>query len=87
MPAKITYGELFTFLRSLGFVGQPTGKPDWAWRHAATDTLLVYSFMHAETDQVANADMVSTERFLLTKHLIGQPLRDAIQIFTDPSNR
>ena len=73
--------------RALGFVQPPTAKPDWVFRHADTDTLLVFSFTHAEEDKVANADFVSTEHFLRTKQLIIEPLVDVIPSFKAAGNR
>jgi hypothetical protein len=87
MPANITYGQLFAFLRNFGFEEASPGTADRVFRHADSGTLLVFSLMHDEGDRVANADLVSTERFLRTKQLIAEPLTDAVRSFVKASNR
>ena len=82
MATKLTYAELFHFLTGRRFAAVPRGGPDRAFRHADTDTLLVFSWLRGEQDEVANADLVSAERFLREKQLIKSSLVDAVRLAT-----
>ena len=82
MATRLTYAELFHFLTGLVFAAVPRGGPDRAFRHADTDTLLVFSWLRGEQDAVANADLVSAERFLREKQLITSSLVDAVRLAT-----
>jgi hypothetical protein len=76
---KPTYAAFFRFLQALGFCPVRTDSGVRAYLHANTDTLLVFSGMHAEQDELTNTDYVSAERFLREKQLIAGALGVAVR--------
>jgi hypothetical protein len=76
MPA-ITYGELFAYLRDLGFVDASRSEYDKVFEHPAAGSVLVFSMVAAD-EPARGADLLSAEVRLQFQGLLVGAIDDAI---------
>lgn len=76
---RLTYGNLFVVLESLGFKEQTTknsGNSPRVFVHTATDGVLLYR--DSPDDVVTPADLLSTEVHLHANNIIDQSLESLL---------
>jgi len=69
-PRRLTFGQLRQFLLSLGFVEGSADADFTAFRHADSDTVLVFPKMQGPGDPVPSQDLVSARQHLQERGLI-----------------
>jgi predicted RNA binding protein YcfA (HicA-like mRNA interferase family) len=65
----VTYGDLQQLLLSLGFVEESVEASHRAFRHRASDTVIVLAYGYDSTTPVRNEDLLSVRRHLHEKGL------------------
>ncbi len=65
-----TYGDLIQLLGRLGFQDESVEGSHWAFRHGASDTLILLARLKPE-DSVRSEDLISVRRYLDSKGLMS----------------
>ena len=74
---KVTYAELYAYLRKLDFVDSSRSGIDTVFQHSPSGVVLVFS-MAGATTPVRDADLLSVEVRLQHHELLSGSILDAI---------